>query len=219
MRVSAEIYKIMKPIIAIIEPKYLIALGLKSLLNDMVPFAEVLIYNNLDDLKKEHGTKEKPKFVHYFVSSDIVFSHSDFFANRKDSAIVLSQNHEVSEELKEKGYRFVNIGASEGELVKALLEVHGRGHKDQRHTSHPSHKQGVVIKENILSEREQDVLKLVAQGYLNKQIAHLLGISITTVITHRKNISEKLGLKSVASLAIYAVVNGLVDYSVIYTPR
>ncbi len=209
----------MKPIIAIIEPKYLIALGLKSLLNDMVPFAEVLICSSFDELQKELKNAGKPKIVHYFVSSDIVFTHSEFFSKCKDSTIVLLHNLDIVEKLTTSQFRFVNINTGEGELVKALLEVHGKGHKDQRHTAHPSHGQGTTIKENILSEREQDVLKLVAQGYLNKQIAHLLGISITTVITHRRNITEKLGLKSVASLAIYAVVNGLVDYSSIYSPR
>lgn len=209
----------MKPIIAIIEPKYLIALGLKSLLNDMVPFADVLIYSSFQDLEKDIETGYIPKIVHYFVSSEVLLEHVDFFGKSKNNTIVLLQNLNVAKQIREEEFRYVNISLGEGELVKSLLEVHGIGHKDQRHTSRPGHKRGAPIKENILSEREQDVLKLVAKGYINKEIANLLGISTTTVITHRRNITEKLGLKSVASLAIYAVVNGLVDYSSIYTPR
>jgi DNA-binding CsgD family transcriptional regulator len=62
-----------------------------------------------------------------------------------------------------------------------------------------------------LSSREQDVLKLVALGHSNKEIADMLFISIHTVISHRKNITEKLGIKSISGLTVYAVLNKLID--------
>lgn len=62
-----------------------------------------------------------------------------------------------------------------------------------------------------LSERETDVLKLLAAGKANKEIAADLFISVHTVVSHRKNISAKLGVKSTAALVIYAVANGLID--------
>ena len=52
---------------------------------------------------------------------------------------------------------------------------------------------------------------LIVRGYINKEIADRLNIGLTTVISHRKNIMEKLGLKSVSALTIYAVMNGYVD--------
>ena len=55
------------------------------------------------------------------------------------------------------------------------------------------------------------MLALIARGHLNKEIAAMLHISITTVISHRKNIMEKLRIRSVSGLTIYAVMNGLVD--------
>ncbi len=57
-----------------------------------------------------------------------------------------------------------------------------------------------------LSEREIDVLRLLASGMVTKEIADALNISTNTVITHRKNISFKTGIKSVSGLTIYAVV-------------
>ena len=63
----------------------------------------------------------------------------------------------------------------------------------------------------MLTAREVEVLVKVVEGYINKEIADLLNISITTVISHRKNITEKLGIKSVSGLTIYAVMNGYVD--------
>ena len=68
-----------------------------------------------------------------------------------------------------------------------------------------------ALKNKILSNREIEVLSLVVQGYINKEIALKLNISLTTVITHRKNIMEKLGMKSVSALTIYAVMHGYVD--------
>ncbi len=64
---------------------------------------------------------------------------------------------------------------------------------------------------NLLSQREADVLRLVASGMINKQIADTLSISINTVLTHRKNITAKLGIKSVSGLTFYAMMNGIID--------
>ena len=67
------------------------------------------------------------------------------------------------------------------------------------------------IFENKLSKREIDVLKLLVKGNANKEIADKLNISIHTVVTHRKNITQKLGVKSTAAMAIYAVANNIID--------
>ena len=63
----------------------------------------------------------------------------------------------------------------------------------------------------ILSAREIDILKEVAQGYSNKEIADRLFISINTVITHRKNLTEKLGIKTISGLTVYALMNNLIN--------
>ncbi len=57
-----------------------------------------------------------------------------------------------------------------------------------------------------LSDREQDVLELVAQGLSSKEIADRLKIAVNTVNTHRKSITRKTGIKSVAGLAVYAML-------------
>lgn len=62
-----------------------------------------------------------------------------------------------------------------------------------------------------LSEREKDVLVCLAKGMKNSEIADLLHISVHTVITHRKNIVRKTGIKSVAALTVYAILNNLID--------
>ncbi len=62
-----------------------------------------------------------------------------------------------------------------------------------------------------LSERETDVLVQLVKGLSNKEIADVLNISIHTVISHRKNITQKTGIKSQSGLTIYALMNNIVS--------
>lgn len=62
-----------------------------------------------------------------------------------------------------------------------------------------------------ISDREKEVLQLVALGMTNKEIADKLFISSHTVITHRKNITSKLGIKTIAGLTVYAIIHKLID--------
>jgi regulator of cell morphogenesis and NO signaling len=92
--------------------------------------------------------------------------------------------------------------------------------QDERHKSGnaileyriPSHlKQNGSWDQEGLSQREREVLQLVACGFINKEIADKLYISLHTVISHRKNITRKLQIKTVAGLTIYALLNGLIS--------
>ena len=65
--------------------------------------------------------------------------------------------------------------------------------------------------DTLLSHREKEILVCVAKGMLNKEIADEMTISIHTVITHRKNITRKTGIKTVAGLTVYALLNNLID--------
>ena len=65
--------------------------------------------------------------------------------------------------------------------------------------------------EEELSAREKEILVGVARGMLNKEIADKYNLSIHTVISHRKNITRKTGIKTVAGLTVYALLGGLID--------
>jgi DNA-binding NarL/FixJ family response regulator len=62
-----------------------------------------------------------------------------------------------------------------------------------------------------LTDREKTILKLLLKGMANKEVADKLMISPHTVITHRKNIVEKTGIRSLSGLAIYALLNNITD--------
>lgn len=62
-----------------------------------------------------------------------------------------------------------------------------------------------------LSQREKEIVICVVKGMTNKEIAEKLFLSIHTVITHRRNISRKLQIRSASGLTIYAIVNKLIE--------
>ena len=68
-----------------------------------------------------------------------------------------------------------------------------------------------AVNNHELTKRETAVLIEVAKGLSNKEIAARLNVSIFTVTTHRKNIVRKTGIKSVAGLTVYALLNNLID--------
>ncbi|MFB3162023.1 response regulator transcription factor [Neobacillus sp. 179-J 1A1 HS] len=67
---------------------------------------------------------------------------------------------------------------------------------------------------NLLSDREKEVLTLIAKGYSNKEIAEQLVISVKTVETHKGNLMEKLQMKTRPELVEFAVKKGLLGYGI-----
>ncbi|MBO6059518.1 MAG: helix-turn-helix transcriptional regulator, partial [Bacteroidaceae bacterium] len=62
-----------------------------------------------------------------------------------------------------------------------------------------------------ISEREKEIIVCLVQGMSNKEVAAKLFISVNTVITHRRNITRKLQIHSLAGLTIYAIANNLIE--------
>jgi DNA-binding NarL/FixJ family response regulator len=62
-----------------------------------------------------------------------------------------------------------------------------------------------------ITQREREVVKMIAEGYKNREIADELGISVKTIETHRANIMNKLALRNVAQLIHYAIQKGMIS--------
>lgn len=185
------------PEIAIVDPNTLSCLGLKTILEEIIPQVVIRVFSSFGAL-----TDDTPDmYAHYFVSAQIYFEHTSFFLQRKPRTIVLA-NGDNQPQLT--GVPILNIYQDEKALTKNILRLHQYGHRGP----HPHKESGV---EHDLSAREIEVLVLITKGLINKEIADKLNISLTTVISHRKNITEKLGIKSVSGLTIYAVMNGYVE--------
>ncbi len=105
------------------------------------------------------------------------------------------------------GFNCLCTNVTEEELIRSvlMLQQHAHGHGEHMPPM------PTILNKKILSDREIEVMSLIVQGYINKEIADKLNIGLATVITHRKNIMDKLGMKSVSALTIYAVMHGYVD--------
>lgn len=186
--------------IAILENNTLTALGLRLILEELLPATVIRVFSSFEALIDD----TPDMYAHYFVSTQIYFEHSNFFLQRRPKTIVLAAGEQPSL----SGVPTLNFCLPQEKLVKSIMQLRNYGH-DMTH--HPVTTSPMPQQEHDLSPREIEVLILITKGFINKEIADKLNISLTTVISHRKNITEKLGIKSVSGLAIYAVMHGYVE--------
>jgi len=190
------------PKIAIIDANTLAVLGLKQLLQTFMPVMKVDTYGTLAELEANHPEQ----YAHYFVSMNIVLAHRPYFVERRRKTIVLTPSLESHSQLSD--FHCLCINMPEEQLVRSLLMLEQQGHSGGRNMPQLP---PVLMQQKVLSKREIEVMTLIVQGYINKEIADRLHIGLATVVTHRKNIMDKLGIKSVSALTIYAVTHGYVD--------
>ncbi len=195
-----------RPSIAIILPNTLARLGLATLISRMMPSADIHQYSDFEKL----GREPDDRFYHYFISTQVLLEHVAFFLQRASRTIVLTQGTEQG--YLPQGLHTVNVFQDEEQLVRDFLHM--------AHTAHTAHGEtpaAVRLAQQPeadapkLTPRERDVLRGIVMGQRNKEIACELNVTPTTVISHRKHLTEKLRTKSVASLTLYAVLHGIVS--------
>lgn len=190
-----------RPKIAIIDPNTLSALGLKAILQNVMPIMTVDIFGSLSELQ----ANEPESYFHYFTAMSVVVENMAFFTENKRKTIVLTLSLDTMSQLSD--FKCLCVNVPEPELVRSLLMLEQHAHGKGEHLP----PMPAILSQKILSDREIEVMSLIVQGYINKEIADKLSIGLATVITHRKNIMDKLGMKSVSALTIYAVMHGYVD--------
>ena len=177
---------------------YIIRKGIVSILKN-ISGAKVILDTDHPDILKNQFKEQDPDFL--VLSSSLYKKSSQLFSD--------------------------NITLSEKTILIAR--------QDEEHSIHNScttillsdSKQGVITQfealitpflnkkragySSILSNREITILKHVSMGLTNKQIAERLFLSLHTVTTHRKNIGNKLSIKSVSGLTVYAIVNNIIS--------
>lgn len=190
-----------RPKIAIIDPNTLSALGLKAILQNVMPIMTVDIFGSLSELQ----ANEPESYFHYFTAMSVVVENMAFFTENKRKTIVLTLSLDTMSQLSD--FKCLCVNVPEPELVRSLLMLEQHAHGKGEHLP----PMPAILSQKILSDREIEVMSLIVQGYINKEIADKLNIGLATVVTHRRKIMEKLGMKSVSALTIYAVTHGYVD--------
>lgn len=169
--------------IALIGLSTLETIGVRSVF-DNIGTVNVVTFHDLKGYVSSSETVDG-----FIVSREVFISDLDFFLPRRQSMLVLSSSDTVSQ---------MNLPAMADEVtVVECLErfLDSIGERAE--------------KGGALSQREKEVLRLLVAGKINKEIADELCISVNTVITHRKNISSKTGIKSLSGLSLYALLNGI----------
>lgn len=190
-----------KPLIAIVDNNRLAVIGLKSIIKSVMPIAEIKSFANCDELI----TSGADNYFHYFVSMNVVLDNMAFFEKNRNKTIILTMS-EGSSALSGK-FHCINVDVTEERLIKSLLMLEQHAHANGRNLPPVANIQNTCP----LTPREVEVMTLIVKGLINKEIADKLNISLPTVVTHRKNINDKLHTRSVSSLTIYAVMHGYVN--------
>ncbi len=147
-----------------------------------------------------------------FKKSKLNLSHhsilltEDIIANRDDYIKFITANRNIV------SYNVVNC-ANKNNVQDNVFTIHIHYTENEIYEKIKTEFiQKQVEKDNRdLSTREIDVLKLVAKGFANKEIAEKLFISTHTIMSHRKKITEKLGIKSRSGLTVYAIINSYIN--------
>ena len=197
--------KVIKIIIA--ESSPIISSGLSSFFNDMNQIAVASIVDNIDDLQDKiimHSPDVliiNPMMLGCMLNT-FVKQMTQNHPNINRVALVTSY---VDKNILKNFKEVVELNDNKQKVINKMLNL--QNNNDETSAQNES---------VDLSNREVDVLVCVAKGMTNKDISDMLNISIHTVITHRKNIVKKTGIKSVSGLTVYALLNNLVEESEIY---
>lgn len=176
----------MKPRIFVYHSSYLIAKGIEATADK---FGTVTLCTEITS-----DTFAKDDFDYYIIDAELYACATSFFLPRRYRTLLITHHH-PSAHLSESSPS-LPIDTSQTEIYTALKSL--TASYDESPDSHEA-----------LSSREVQVLRLLAGGNSFKEIAETLCISVNTVTTHRKNISTKLGIRSVSGLTVYAMMNGI----------
>lgn len=188
----------------ICEKSYLIRKGLTSII-EKIPDTQIVQQFDSEDEMKNLGNFESdfiifnPNLLNTKTKNTLQkFSALAAGETESTQLISLSQKLELTEI---NCAEYININDSQNIILSKLKTLIGN-----RETSNPKSDAPEEI-----SKREVDILKNIALGLSNKEIADKLFISTHTVVTHRKNITRKLGIKTVPGLTIYAILNKIIN--------
>ncbi len=158
---------------------------------------EVICYYNLESLKKSD----------YSLSSKTILFTEEGIANCEEYIQFIDESPYI------QSFNIINCNEDKKQS-NSQYSIYLYNTPDEIYEQvKNSFKKQEIIEEvtEELSNREIDVLKLVALGFANKEIADKLFVSIHTVMSHRKNMTEKLGIKSISGLTVYAIINNYIN--------
>ena len=186
--------------IVLIEPSEIVATGITSIINGNPQFSVV---QTLSDPSYYNSNDSEIDIV---IINPTVVDYNDRLDIRSwlstgNTALVALTHSNYEESVLRQYDECIGIYDNATRIIQKLKNAIEENNKNPKNDL------------NELSSREKDILAAVAMGKTNKEIADEFNISIYTVISHRRNISQKLGINSIPGLTVYAIMNKLVDIS------
>lgn len=192
-----------KPKILLVEPSRIVAEGLSKILSDSGLFGQMSHLSSiahLDDYM--HSIHPDVLIINPLLVTPDKQSDLSALQQRYPNLKIMAFCTQLADNaIMSKFHTVANIYTNPSHLVKSVRDI----------TEHRAVIQKKTSENDVLSRREIEILILVAQGLMNKEIAKKSNISLNTVITHRKNIIKKTGIKSVAGLTSYALMHNYIN--------
>lgn len=190
--------------ILIIERSSIIVKGISEILNTSdldISIEECAIEDNIAETVK----RIQPQII-LLNPALLISTSSDKFNNivksckRSNTSLLGLIYAYIEPEIVEQFESTIHINDTPLSIIEKVNNIIKRESQDKKHNINVTP-----------SQRELEIIRLVALGYSNKEIADQLFISVHTVISHRKNITVKLGVKSTSAITIYAVINNIIS--------
>ena len=187
----------------IVEKSYLVRKGIASIINRIDHATVVKELDSLDEINSSL-LKHQPDFLvinQALTKESLVYLNSGIRADLENIGIGIISGNEAFLNNKPVFRETINILDERDEIFRKFEAL-----ANEKISTRPDRTQTAE-----LSEREKTILAHVARGLTNKEIAQKLFLSAHTVITHRKNITNKLGIKTISGLTVYAILNNLIN--------
>ncbi len=192
--------------IIICEPSEIVANGLSETINGMAGFAVVQRVDTPDRLSEKILAVD----ANILIVNPILLGFSErnlpsqLIKEYPHLTVIAMVTTYMEEQVLKQYNGIIELNDSKLKIINKLNQIIQTDDKTEKND------------DVELSKREIDVLVAVAKGMMNKEIADRMNISIHTVISHRKNITRKTGIKSVSGLTVYALLNNLIDETEVY---
>ena len=181
---------------------YLVRKGMVSLLQKISGIAILQEFHNTESLSS-YLLKQSVDFM--IISQSLFEASSELFIHDPvllEKTVLLKDGDREKKKDGDAGsqvHASIHLDEEKEEIIEKIQSMLGLAKSGNRDLAQAE-----------LSPRETTIVRLVSMGLTNRQIADNLFLSTHTVMTHRKNISSKLGIKSVSGLTVYAIVNNII---------
>ena len=187
--------------VIVVSNAFLISAGVENMVLELRGMLVDHVYNGSEKKLCDKILARKPEFVIIDPESlpGILIPLMRELNEEKDIKIIGLISSTTNNNIISRFKFSLNIHDNKFNLIERLQKIIGKEEK------------GKPDNEQTISKRETEILRQLALGLTNQEIADKLFLSVHTVMTHRKKITRKLGIKTVSGLTVYALMNKLVD--------